>query len=231
MTVALDSVRIVPTWKRSLYGINALVAAFGVSLSFVLTTLGTYPSNNTNPTSLGNPEQGAIGRVLDFFTYFTIWSNILVAIIMAMLFFRPTRDTFWFRVMRHDAVLMIVVTGIIYNAILAGAASNRGLEVVTNAFEHILTPLLTFLVWLICGPRGWINVRVILASLILPLIWVAWALTRGMFIDAYPYGFLDVAVLGYGSVAINIGGVIVLAILLSLILWGVDWIERRVSRN
>lgn len=217
--------------KRILYGINGLVAGFGALFSFTLTVLGTYPSENTNPTALGFADQGLLGRVFDYFTYFTLWSNILVAIVMLMLFARPNRDSFWFRVLRLDSVLMIVVTGIIYNVVLAATAKNQGLEVWTNFFLHVLTPLLTFVVWLIAGPRGWISWRIIAASLILPIIWLVFALVRGAFIGAYPYGFLDVATYGYGTVLTNVAGIVAFAIVLCLILWGIDWVIRRVGQR
>ena len=219
------------TGTRILFGINGLVAGFGALFSFTLTVLGTYPSENTNPTALGFASQGLLGRVFDWFTYFTLWSNVLVAIVMLMLFVRPDRDSFWFRVFRLDSVLMIVVTGIIYNVVLAATAKNQGLEVWTNFFLHVLTPLLTFVVWLIAGPRGWISWRVIAASLILPIIWLVFALVRGAFIGAYPYGFLDVATYGYGAVLTNVAGIVVFAIVLCLILWGIDWVIRRVSQR
>lgn len=218
------------TWRKALFGINAAIAIFGMGLSFILTALGTYPSTNTDPTLIGNPEQGAIGRILDFFTYFTIWSNILVAIIMTMLFLKPNRDGFWFRVFRLDTVLMITVTGLVYNVVLASSATNQGLEVVTNFFDHVLTPLATLVVWLIAGPRGWINWRVIGAGLILPIIWLAWALARGAVINAYPYSFLDVAKWGYGSVLINVAAIVVLALILCLILWGIDALISRLTK-
>lgn len=219
----------VSTGRRIAYGLNALVALTGLTVGFVIMVLGLYPSLNTNPTMLGNPDQGVIGRILDYFTYFTIWSNIVVAVVMIMLFLRPTRDSFAFRVLRLDSVLMIVVTGIVYNAILAGSAKLQGLETVSNTFDHVLTPIVTLLVWLFLGPRGWINWRVIGAAMILPIIWLAWALARGAVIGAYPYGFLDVATYGYGAVLVNVLGILVFAVVLCLVLWGVDWVIRRVT--
>ena len=228
--MTVETVNAAP-WRRLLFALNALVAWSGLLLSFTLTVLGTYPSENTDPNMLGNPDQGAIGRILDFFTYFTIWSNILVAIVSIMLFRRPDRDSFVFRVLRLDSILMITVTGIIYNVVLAGSAKLQGLEVVSNLFDHMLTPLVSILVWLFIGPRGWISWRVIGASLILPIIWLAFALIRGAFMGAYPYGFLDVATYGYGTVLINVLGVVVFAIVLCLILWGIDWVIRRIGQR
>lgn len=228
---ASETTRSRMTGTRILFGINAVVALTGLTIGFVLTILGTYPSLNTNPTMLGNPEQGVLGRVFDYFTYFTIWSNILVAVVSIMLFRRPERDSFVFRVLRLDSILMITVTGIIYNVVLAGSAKLQGLEVVSNLFDHMLTPLVSVLVWLFVGPRGWISWRVIAASLVLPIIWLVFALIRGAFIDAYPYGFLDVATYGYGAVLTNVLGVIAFAIVLCLILWGIDWVIRRIGQR
>lgn len=219
------------TGRRILFGINGLVAAFGAAFSFTLTVLGTYPSDNTNPTALGFAGQGLLGRIFDYFTYFTLWSNIVVAIVMLMLFARPDRDSFWFRVFRLDSVLMIVVTGIIYNIVLASTATNRGLEVWTNFCLHILTPIVTFAVWLIAGPRGWISWRIIGASLILPIGWLVFALIRGAFIGAYPYGFLDVITLGYVTVFTNVAGIVVFAIALCLIFWGIDALLVRLTQR
>lgn len=218
-------------FARTLYGINAVTALIGLSLGFTLTVLGTYPSLNTDPTMLGNPEQGAIGRILDYFTYFTIWSNILVAIVMIMLFLRPDRDSFWFRTVRLSSLLMIIVTGIIYNVVLAGTAQLQGLETVSNLFDHVLTPLVSVVVWLLVGPRGWFSWRILVASLVIPIVWLAWALARGAVIGAYPYGFLDVATYGYGAVATNVLGIVVFAVVLGLILWAIDALIRRVMRS
>lgn len=230
-TAKVQGTRSTMTWQRALFGINALVALTGLLVGFALTVLGTYPSQNTDPTMLGNPDQGLLGRVFDYFTYFTIWSNILVAIITSMLFLRPNRDSFVFRVLRLDSVLMIVVTGIIYNAILAGSAKLQGLEVVSNLFDHVLTPIVSLVVWLIVGPRGWISIRIIGAALILPIIWLAFALARGAAMGAYPYGFVDVAKYGYGTVLLNVLNIVIFAIVLCLILWGIDWVIRRVTQR
>jgi hypothetical protein len=231
MTTAVDAPA--PTmapWQRTLVWINALLACAAVLMSFVLTATGIYPSDNTEPTQLGNPDQGAIGRILDYFTYFTIWSNIIVAIVVTMLAIRPSRDSFIFRVVRLDALLMITVTGIIYNAILAASAKLQGFEVVTNFFDHLLVPAVTVVVWLLVGPRGWINWRIIGASLVIPIVWLVWALARGAVIGAYPYGFLNVAKFGYGTVLINVLGIVVFAIVLCLIFWGIDSLIRRATR-
>ncbi|MFY9331321.1 MAG: Pr6Pr family membrane protein [Candidatus Nanopelagicales bacterium] len=215
-------------WARPLFGINALVAWSGVLLQFVLTSLGTYPSENTVSSILGNPDQGALGRIFDYFTYFTILSNILVAVMMTLLFINPSRDGRIFRVLRLDTILMITVTGVVYNLILAGDGPGPvAWGAVANSLEHQITPVLTVVVWLVVGPRGWINAKVVAYSFVLPVAWLIYALIRGAIIDAYPYPFLDVIANGYGTVFINVIGIIIFALILNLIFWGIDWLYER----
>ena len=215
------STRLSP-WARPLFGINALIAWAGCGLQFILTAWGVYPNTNTVPSQLGNDTQGALGRIFDYFTYFTILSNILVAVILTMLFLNPLRNGKVFRVLRLDTVLMITVTGVVYNLVLAADAKNVGWQVLANSLEHQITPIVTVLVWLLVGPRGWVNVRTIAWAFALPIGWLVFALIRGAFIGAYPYPFLDVVTLGYGTVFVNVLGIVVFALVILLILWGLD---------
>ena len=221
----------VSPWARPLFGINALVAWAGCGLQFFLSAWGVYPNTNTVPSLLGNDTQGALGRIFDYFTYFTILSNILVAVILTMLFLNPLRDGKVFRVLRLDTVLMITVTGVVYNLVLAADSKNVGWQVVANSLEHQITPILTVLVWLLVGPRGWVNLRTIAWAFALPIGWLVYALIRGAIIGAYPYPFLDVVRFGYGTVFINVLGIIVFALVILLILWGVDKAITRLTRR
>lgn len=218
-------------WARPLFGLNALIAWAGCGLQFVLSAWGIYPNTNTIASQLGNDTQGALGRIFDYFTYFTILSNILVAVILTMLFVNPLRDGRAFRVLRLDTVLMITITGIVYNVVLAADAKNVGWQVLANALEHVWTPILTVVVWLLVGPRGWINLRTIAWSFALPIGWLAFALVRGAVIGAYPYPFLDVARFGYGTVFTNVLGIIVFALVILMILWGVDRLVSMLTRR
>lgn len=215
--------------RQALFGVNAAVAWAGVLLQFGLTAFGVYPSTNTVASQLGNPDQGALGRILDYFTYFTILSNIVVAVVLTMLALRPLRDGFWFRVFRLDSVLMIAITGIVYNAILAASARNTGWQVLANALLHIVTPILTVAVWVIAGPRGWFSWRIVGAAYILPIAWLAFALVRGAVIGAYPYPFLDVVTKGYPYVLAYAGGIIAFAFVVLMALWGLDALARRAT--
>ena len=210
---------------RIAFGVTALLAWFAMALNLTLTAMGTYPNLQTVPTLLGFNEPGTagmVGRVLDFASYFTILSNILVAIIMTMLWRDPKRSGPVFRVMFLDALLMITVTGLVYWLVLAGNVELQGLEVVTNTLEHTVVPIAAVVVFVAFGPRGLLRIQTVFAALLLPIAWAAVTLLRGAAIGAYPYGFINVAQYGYGAVLINIVAVAVLGTVIGLIYWGID---------
>lgn len=218
------------TWFIAL----AVWAWLGLAIQFVLSSTGMYPSDPAKPSAYGwNPAgiEGLVPRVIDFFSYFTIWSNIAVAVVATMLVLRPERDSVWFRAVRLSSLLMISVTGLVYGVILAGVTELEGFEVLANFFIHQSVPLLAFVVFLVAGPRGWIDWPTIGRATVLPLAWAAYALLRGAVIDAYPYFFIDVAVLGYGAVLLNLVGVLTLGLVIALVLWALDrWLTRRALR-
>lgn len=219
---------------------NAVVAWVGVTISLTLALTGNNKHiDPSDPTQLGNLASGVdtpLERFFDWITYFTLWSNVVVAVVVTTLVARPAlfarshRVGWIWRSLRLDTVLMIVVTGLVYNLILAKDVHLNGWPLVSNTFVHILTPIVTTLVWLIAGPRRLISWPVIGGALIVPVIYLVWALARGAIIDAYPYPFLDVAVKGYGYVLTYVAAILVFAIVLSLLLWAIDTGIRRLTR-
>jgi hypothetical protein len=231
--MAIDTAVQAPVRGRTAFGATALLAGFGMALNFVLTVLGTYPSTQTVPTLLGFNEPGLAGmpgRVFDFLSYFTVLSNVLVAVVMALLWRDPQRNGALFRVLRMDALIMITVTGLIYWGVLAGGVELQGLEYVTNTIEHTLVPIAAILVFLIFGPRGQFRVSTVFVALILPIAWALVILARGAVISAYPYGFIDVARYGYGSVFQSIAGVAVFGVIIGFVFLGIDRLLARMQR-
>jgi hypothetical protein len=226
MTTTTSASAAAITRARPWHAVNAAVAWLGLALQLVLSAGGVYPSTQTVPSQFGYANAaglaGAVGRTLDFFSYFTIWSNIVVAVVATLLAIDPARDSRLLRVLRLDALLMITVTGIVYAVVLAPISHLTGWQVPANSLLHQITPLLTLVVWLVVGPRGWIAWRTIPESLVLPVIWIVYTLLRGAVIGAYPYPFIDVVKLGYGQVLINVVGIAVIGVVIASILLGID---------
>lgn len=228
-----------PRFARPLFIINAAVAWFGVALSATLNASGyyLYEFDPSKPTLLGNVAGGqdsAFERLEDWIGYFTILSNITVAVVMTVLASRPelfTRRTaggaIW-RALRLDSVVMIIVTGIVYNLLLA-TGGKTGWDALSNAMLHIIIPLLTVVVWFVAGPRRILQVSTVWLSLVLPILWAIYTLIRGAVISAYPYPFFDVITNGYASVLIFILVILVFAVIINFALLGFDRLIARIT--
>ncbi|NED97956.1 hypothetical protein G1H11_21905 [Phytoactinopolyspora alkaliphila] len=149
-------------------------------------------------------------RVVNFFSYFTVQSNILLAVAAAVLVKNPRYDGPAWRVLRLAGLMGITVTGIVFVTLLRPIVELDGLAAATNVGFHYLSPLLGVAGWALFDPHQRLGRRVLLWTLIWPLAWLAYTLIRGAARDWYPYPFIDVVELGYGRTLANALGVTVL---------------------
>ncbi len=229
----------VPTYQpssaaRVAFTVNAVVAWVGIALTVAFSGLGWYsPAEPVDGLYGVHPEgaAGVVSRLSDTASYFTIWSNVVVAVAVTLLARGSTRVTGPVRVLRLDALLMVTITAIVYQVLLAPTALVVGWSRLTDPVLHQVTPVLTVLVWLVFGPRGWVSWRVVLASLGIPLAWIAWMLARGALVHAYPYGFANVEDRGYGPVGVTLLAILAFGVVVAAVYWGLDAVLRRVSRS
>ena len=213
------------TAARAAYAVNAGVAWFGLAATLLVSALDGYDRVPVEPGLYGDTARGAAGsvaRVVDTLSYFTIWSNVVVAVSVTLLLARPLRGTRVVRVLRLTGLLMITVTAIVYQVLLAPTVDVTGWSLLTDPVLHVVTPLLTVAVWWVWGPRGWITLREVPLALVVPLVWIVWMLARGAVVHAYPYGFANVEELGYGSVAVTLLVILVFGLVVAAAFWGVE---------
>ncbi|WP_328470075.1 Pr6Pr family membrane protein [Actinoplanes sp. NBC_00393] len=160
----------------------------------------------------------ALTRFVQLFSYFTIQSNLLLLIAVTALALNPDRDGRLWRVIRLDALLGIVITGIVYSTILAGESDPQGAAWLADVGFHYVAPWAALLGWLIFGPRPRIDGRTLAWSALWPALWIGYTLAHGAATDWYPYPFSDVTALGYPTVLVNLGAVVVIATLLATVL-------------
>lgn len=140
------------------------------------------------------------GSVTNFFSYFTIESNILAAVVFLIGGLRDPRSQRWAFV-RGATTLYMVITGIVY-AVLLAKVDVQLQAAWTNATLHRILPLLLLADWVFFPP--WPRIRPVraLAWLALPLAYFAYSLIRGPVADWYPYPFLDPRPHGYDHVVV-----------------------------
>ena len=164
-------------------------------------------------------------RLVRLFSYFTILSNVGIGVVSVLLALDPARDGRLLRVAHLDALLCIVVTGIVYNTVLAGTVP--GLTQagrVSDVLLHVVSPVLAVVGWVLVGPRPRVDARTVGWSVVGPLAWIAYTFARGAVVGWYPYPFLDAGELGLVRALVNAGLVAVVFLLLAL---AARWSDRR----
>ncbi|MER5201818.1 Pr6Pr family membrane protein [Streptomyces sp. NPDC002825] len=159
------------------------------------------------------------GDVLVVLSFFTIWTNILVAVVLGLGAVRAwTRRPPLPAVWTGGVLLCISVVGLVFHLVLDNEASEfnqaaeiarlTGAKAVANQLLHTVTPLGTALDFLLLTAPGALRWRHAAQWLAAPGLYLAFALVRGELIspDAptrYTYPFLDVTVHGYAGVLTN----------------------------
>jgi len=210
---------------RLAFGLNAILAWVGVIGSLTVDATGVVVVPQFGPSYFGGHADGlagAIPRVIDNLSYFTIWSNILVAITTTMIYRNMNRSTQRLKVMRLASLMMISVTMLVYILILAPDANPQSWNIYTDLLLHYVTPPVTILVWLFFGPRKWISWKIIFSSLLIPISYIVYTFARGAVIGKYPYGFINVVELGHVGAIVGTGVVLVLGLFIFLVYFIID---------
>ncbi|GAA3393972.1 Pr6Pr family membrane protein [Streptomyces roseoviridis] len=147
------------------------------------------------------------------FSFFTIWSNTAVAVVLGLGAVRagrrqPALPPLW----TGGVLLCILVVGLVFHLVLDNRASGfnqaaeiarlTGARAVANQLLHTVTPIGVLLDWLLFTAPGTLRPRHAAQWLAAPGAYLVFALTRGALVSPdtparYPYPFLDVTAHGY----------------------------------
>lgn len=202
-------------WARGWHGTTFVVVVATLLLQFGLVIQGQSVLDETQVPPLGT-------RLWRLFSYFTIQSNLLVAVAAATLFRNPERDGSVWRVVRIDAVLGITLTGLVHFLLLRPILDLEGMNALADTGLHLVVPAMALAGWLLFGPRPRLTAVTVLWSLLWPVAWLIYALSVGAITGWYPYPFLDVGLRGYGPVLVICGAVTIAFLVLAAIAWWAD---------
>ncbi|GAB3597715.1 Pr6Pr family membrane protein [Microbacterium tumbae] len=218
------------TWWSWIRFAAAVLGIAAISRQLVLSIGNALDAGSHLPTVVTN-----------FFSYFTILSNlasIIVLLIGAVWLLRHRHDAakepVWLGTLLACASTYMIVTGIVYNLLLRHLPIGGLSDVWTNESLHVVIPLVLLLDVLLAPRRralGWSTVGVIAAF---PVVWAVYTLVRAGFITApatgdpwwYPYPFLDPHLTpgGYLGVTGYVVGIAAVIIGIGLL---VVWVGRR----
>jgi hypothetical protein len=131
----------------------------------------------------------------NFFSFFTIESNLFIAVIFALSAWgywrnRPVKCV---TSLRGAAALYMVTTGLVYITLLTGLQESLNTNIPwVNFVLHYFVPAVALLDWLIDRPAGARHsYKAVLLWLIFPIVWLVYSIVRGVMVGWYAYPFLD----------------------------------------
>jgi len=159
--------------------------------------------------------------ILRFFDYFTITTNITVAVTCTIIFLKQGNGwgKFFSKQQTLTAVTVyILVVGLIYNLILRVLWKPEGLQMIVNELLHSVIPVLFLLYWLVFAPKDQLKWKNAWSWLLYPLVYTIYVFIFGAITGFYPYPFVDLTQLGPGKTLINVAGVAILFLAFSYLL-------------
>lgn len=175
--------------------------------------------------SLDAGTRSVFGSTVVFFSYFTVLTNVLVALALtAPALFPDSRLGRWVASegVRAAVAMYIAVVGLIYHTLLDATWNPQGLLVYVNQVLHTVMPIAFVLDWLLFVPKGrlrWIDPVKWLAY---PLLYGLWTVIHGQLVGWYPYWFIDIGALGWERAGVNFAALLAFFLGLGLIVAAMD---------
>jgi uncharacterized membrane protein SirB2 len=204
---------------RAWHTLTAAVTIAALVLQLVLVVQGGQVLDEVEPPGLGL-------RLARFIAYFTIQSNLLVAVATTLLARDPLRDGAAFRALRLAGTVGITVTGLVHFFLLRPLLTLDGADWVADKMLHMLVPVLAVVGWFAFGPRPRVDSRAIAVAFAWPIAWLAVTLAVAGATDWVPYPFLNFREEGGGSVVVVCLGI---TALFAALIAGFRWADRRLA--
>lgn len=177
--------------------------------------------------------------VANFFSFFTILSNVSAVVVLALLGIRfllrrrsPDEDPAAFATALAWVSTYMITTGVVYNLLLRGLPLQPETVGWSNEVMHVWGPLFLLLDVLVGSNRRRLPWTAALGAAVFPIAWIVYTLLRAPLITNpttgapfwYPYPFLNPHTGGWGPV---VGYIIVIAVAIVALAFGVVAIGRR----
>jgi hypothetical protein len=150
-----------------------------------------------------------LAAVWRFLAFFTILTNLMVAIVSAVSAIAPNSASG--RLLagantRAGVVLYIGLVGIVYHVLLAGLWDPQGWQKIADLLLHTATPVMMAIAWILFDAKKDLTLKALPQIIVYPVAYTVYAMIRGAGDGFYPYPFIDVSELGYARVLMNVVG-------------------------
>lgn len=152
-----------------------------------------------------NRQATIFETIIRFFSFFTILTNLLVA-----LYFTSTIPIFKSVTLGKlnkgtltALTTFILVVGLIYQVVLRSTWHPTGFQRIIDELLHSVIPFFVLVYWLLFADEKDLEFKNCIKWLWFPVLYFVYILIRGHFSKFYPYPFINVPEIGYIQVAIN----------------------------
>lgn len=139
-------------------------------------------------------------KPVNFFSFFTVLSNIFAASLLIYLGFakKTSQKT---EVIRGAITLYMLMTGVIFAFLLA---SLEGVRLTATPWDnvvlHYIMPIVVVGDWFLHPPKKRLPAKIVALWAVFPVTYVIYTLIRGSIVSWYPYPFFNPNLTSYGQV-------------------------------
>ena len=128
------------------------------------------------------PGLAMLGEVITYFSFFTILTNLLVALVFTAVALCPVAG--WVQFFSSPSVqggtaVYIAIVGIVYQLLLRQLWNPKGAQLLADMLLHAVIPLGYVVYWLIFAPRAGLSWRDAVVWLVYPGVYLVYVLARG----------------------------------------------------
>jgi hypothetical protein len=182
-----------------------------------------------------NSAEGILPAVVNYFSFFTILTNLLVAVATSFPLLAPesTGGRFFLRPSTQSAIAVyIAVVGITYTLLLRHLWNPQGVQKLADVLLHDVVPILYVAFWAIFVPKFALRWSDAVRWLAYPVVYMGYTLAHGLVSHWWPYYFIDVGALGLPRAMGNAAGMLVAFLGLGLLFVALGrWIDRGTAQS
>jgi len=138
-------------------------------------------------------------RPSEYFSYFTIISCLLTAVVLTLSAIQLTRgqaETKLLSLSRLTMAVSMVIVGVIYNGFLRGGDPDPrdvgyAWPVLPNEVVHTYGPILIFIEWMLTRTTIALQIKQAFWVLVYPFAWLGFSIIKGIITGWWPYWFID----------------------------------------
>lgn len=176
----------------------------------------------------------SLSSTIDYFSYFTVLSNILVAATLTSAALAPRSAVGGYLLKPTVAVataVYISVTGLTYWLVLSALYDLAGWVLFFDRLLHYVMPPAYVLFWLVFIPKGELRLSAAAWALIPPIAYAAYTFTHGPLTGFYPYPFVDLPKIGVWNTARNVLEFIVFFYVTGVVYVAIDRLIARLRQS